>query len=120
MVISSMQGVNPDLRPRETILNGKVLSGKEEESTLEFLANIIGARNLKFNNKINKWDGKYRYVYIKHPIKDIWGRTRVTLIFWEYGTVTQDDIEATVETSGIDKREYRKAKENSRKKFIIF
>ena len=36
MIVSSMQGVNPDVRPRETSLNGKMLTGcsAEEHETL--------------------------------------------------------------------------------------
>ena len=121
MIVSSMQGVNPDVRPRETTLNGKMLTdcSAEEHETLLNIAEIVGTRNLKHNNRINKLRGKYRYVYLTHPIKDKWGRTRITLILWEHGTVTQDDIENTVEVAGIDKNVYINIRENS-KRFFIF
>ena len=94
---------------------------KEKKKVLMFLANIIGTKNLKHNNKINKLNnkcGKYHYVYLKHPIKDKWGRIRVTLILWECGSVTQDDIEETVKIAGLEIEEYKKTKENSKKRFF--
>ena len=33
MIISSMQGVDPDIRPRETTLDGIVLSGEREKKS---------------------------------------------------------------------------------------
>lgn len=120
MVISSMQGIDPDIKPRDTVLNGEILYGKEEEKILLFLAKIIGTKSLKNNNKINRLNSKYRYIYLKHPIKDKWNRQRITLIFWEHNTVTEDEIEKTIEVAGINKLEYIKVRENSKKKFFIF
>lgn len=100
MIIATIQGDEEGFE-HTTVINGKLVKGKEENEAINKLYEMLPRLNINDDEGVIKVKNGYTLCYMKHEKRDISNRRRTALIIYN-NEVTNDEIQETLKLMGLD------------------
>lgn len=122
MIVVTIQGTE-DGGKHITAYDGRIVIGDEQQKIIDELYKKLKHFNINDDKKIQR-KKKYNFFTMEHEIRDIAGRRRKALIFWDQ-YATDSIIKNTFDIIGLDYEEIKlkieetKKSEDIKNKFII-
>ncbi|ELV05986.1 hypothetical protein [Brachyspira hampsonii] len=122
MIVVTIQGIE-DGGKHITAYDGKIVIGEEQQKIIDDLYKRLKYFNINADKKIQR-KKNYNFFTMEHEIRDIAGRRRKALIFWDQ-YATDSIIKDTFDIIGLDyeqiklKIEETKKSEDMKNKLII-
>ena len=98
MIVAIVQGKDKGLY--DTVIDGKIVSGKEQQDAINKLLSKIPSIKITGNGGFKLETGEF-FCHMQHPEKDVEGRYRIVLIVWDKNTA-EEIIKETIEGIGCD------------------
>ncbi|WP_020006074.1 hypothetical protein [Brachyspira innocens] len=102
MIVAIVQGKDRGLY--DTVIDGEVVSGKEQQDAINKLLSKIPPIKITGNGGFKLETGEF-FCHMQHPEKDVEGRYRVVLIVWDKNT-SEEIIKETIKAIGCDYYKY--------------
>ncbi|PPS21865.1 hypothetical protein [Brachyspira murdochii] len=102
MIVAIVQGKDRGLY--DTVIDGEVVSGKEQQDAINKLLSKIPPIKITGNGGFKLETGEF-FCHMQHPEKDVEGRYRVVLIVLDKNT-SEEIIKETIKAIGCDYYKY--------------
>lgn len=105
MIFITIQGVEKG-GAHESVLNAKKIEGEEKENEIAKLLNFINQNKINANKRfIGRFGDKY-FCTLTHPQKDIYGRGRLAMIYWDKDE-SEENIKQSLKIAGLSYEDFK-------------